>query len=85
MMNCAELCQVAGNFLLTQSPLHGAVCGACAEVCNACAQSCEEVGDMDECVKVCRDCADSCEQMATSAGLKGAASNKTKRAGADRH
>ena len=64
MINCAEICQTACNFMLSNSSLHGAVCGACAEVCNACAESCERIGDMDECVRACRHCADSCEDMA---------------------
>lgn len=63
MMNCAELCQTAANFMLSQSSLHAAVCAACAEVCTACADSCEQVGDMDECVRICRECADSCHKM----------------------
>jgi hypothetical protein len=85
MMNCAEICQTAGNFMLTNSPLHGAVCQACAEVCNACAQSCEEVGDMDECVKACRECAESCEQMAASHPGKTTRKTTQATAGADRH
>lgn len=63
MMNCAEICQTAANFMLSQSPLHTAVCAVCAEVCNACAISCEKVGNMDQCVEECRRCAQSCQEM----------------------
>ena len=63
MMNCAELCQTAANFVLSSSSLHQRVCAACDEVCEACATNCEKVGDMDECVRVCRRCAESCRQM----------------------
>lgn len=64
MMNCADICRTAAEFMLSSSPLHGPVCVACAEVCNACAQSCEQIGEMDECVQACRACTDSCRQMA---------------------
>jgi hypothetical protein len=73
MVNCAEICQTAANFMLGASPQQGAVCAACADVCDACAQSCEAVGGMDECVQACRRCAESCEQMAQS--FLGAASD----------
>ena len=63
MLNCAELCQTSANFMLSNSPLHAAVCKACAEVCDACATSCERVGEMDQCVEMCRRCAASCTAM----------------------
>ena len=65
MMNCAEICQTAANFMLSDSSLHGAVCTACAEVCDACADSCEQLDDMDACAQACRHCAESCEAMGT--------------------
>ncbi|MBL6748906.1 MAG: four-helix bundle copper-binding protein [Nevskia sp.] len=64
LMNCAELCQTSANFMLSGSPLHGRVCGVCAELCEACARSCEQVGDMNECIEQCRRCAKSCRSMA---------------------
>ena len=64
MINCAELCQTSANFMLSGSPLHGSVCGVCAEVCEACARSCEQLGDMKECADECRRCAKSCKTMA---------------------
>jgi hypothetical protein len=64
MLNCAELCQTAANFMLSEAPQHTSVCGVCAEVCAACALSCEQIGQMDECAKVCRHCARECERMA---------------------
>src|SRR3569623_797999 len=39
MINCAEICQTAANFMLSGSPLHGAVCAACAEKCQDMAKS----------------------------------------------
>ena len=64
MLDCAEICATAANFMLRNSHLHTAICAACATVCTECARSCEEVGDMDECVKACRRCAESCGKMA---------------------
>lgn len=66
MLNCAELCRTAAEFMMSDSPLHARVCAACAEVCEACAQSCAQVGGMDECVQACRDCAENCREMAGS-------------------
>lgn len=65
MLNCAELCQTAANFMLSESEHHQLLCGVCAEVCEACADSCEDVGDMDECVQACRRCAQECQSMSS--------------------
>lgn len=64
MMNCADICRTAAEFMLASSSVHAPVCAACAEVCDACAQSCEQIGEMEECVQACRTCMDSCRQMA---------------------
>jgi hypothetical protein len=66
MLNCAELCRTTAEFMMSNSPQHARVCGACAAVCEACAQGCRELGDMDECVDACRRCAESCREMAGS-------------------
>jgi hypothetical protein len=64
MLNCAELCRTAAEFMMSGSPQHPRVCSACAAVCEACAQSCAELRDMDECVAACRRCAEGCRDMA---------------------
>lgn len=64
MLDCAEICQTAANFMLRGSAQYRLTCGVCAELCEACARSCERVGGMDECVRVCRECAESCQRMA---------------------
>ena len=71
MLNCAEICQTAANFMLSNSSVHDVVCAACAKICDACAHSCEQIGDMDECVQTCRQCAESCEEMARSQNIGG--------------
>lgn len=68
LINCAEICHVSANFMLSNSPLHAAVCAACADVCDSCAKSCDEAGGMAECAQASRRCAESCEDMARSHG-----------------
>lgn len=67
MLDCAEICQTAMNFMLRNSAHHAIICRACADICRACAASCEKVGDMQGCVDICLRCAESCERMATVA------------------
>jgi len=67
MLDCAEICQTAANFMLRSSKHHPHVCAECADVCEDCAKSCEAVGDMDDCVAACRRCAQTCSQMAKMA------------------
>lgn len=62
LQDCAQICHTSGDFILRGSPLHGAVCEACAQVCEACAKSCAELGD-NECADLCRRCAESCHGM----------------------
>jgi hypothetical protein len=71
MMNCAEICQTAANFMLSGSHLHQQTCAICAEVCEACAESCEKLSGMEECVRACRMCAASCREMAGDFHLMG--------------
>jgi len=63
MLDCAEICQAAANFLARGSDHHQQVCLACVEVCRACAASCQEVGGMHECVEACWRCAATCEEL----------------------
>ena len=67
MINCADICKTAADFMLSSSRLYGQICAACAEVCDACAVSCENLGDMESCVRACRECAQSCRAMAHAA------------------
>jgi len=67
MLDCANICQTAADFMLRGSPQHGLVCRVCAEVCRVCIEDCEAfVNDerMASCAKACRNCRDSCMQMA---------------------
>jgi hypothetical protein len=68
LMDCAQICATAADFMLRQSDFHARACGVCAELCTACADSCQEVGphdiNMQRCVEACRACATSCRRMA---------------------
>lgn len=64
MLDCAEMCQTAVNFMARGSEHVAHICRECAEICRACAASCEALGDMPECVEACRRCAQSCDTMA---------------------
>lgn len=67
LLDCAEICQTAGNFMLRKSELHAQICTACAEVCERCAEDCERFGSEDqmmkECAQSCRRCAEACRTM----------------------
>ena len=66
MVDCIQICQASADFMTRNSPLHAAVCRACAQVCDACANSCEAFDDpeMKSCAEICRRCAESCRKMA---------------------
>ncbi|OJW25500.1 MAG: hypothetical protein BGO49_10770 [Planctomycetales bacterium 71-10] len=65
MTDCIQACVTAAEFMSRNSPHHGALCAACAEICEACAESCDRIGgkEMDRCAEVCRSCAESCREM----------------------
>jgi hypothetical protein len=65
MLNCAEICQTAANFMIGGSELHHLTCGVCAEVCQRCANSCSAIPGMEHCAEACRKCAESCRAMAS--------------------
>jgi hypothetical protein len=70
LLDCAEICQTAANFMTRGSSLHVETCRVCAEVCDRCAQSCEQIAEderMRRCAEACRRCAESCREMAAAA------------------
>src|SRR5690242_2551244 len=70
LLNCAEICQAAENFILSGDvELASEICRVCADVCERCAESCESYGNdmqMKSCAEVCRQCAMSCRNMMPS-------------------
>lgn len=71
MLNCAEICRTAAEFMLSRSAFHRRLCGLCAEICSACADSCEEIGGMEHCAQVCKQCAHSCRLMSQEPAFSG--------------
>lgn len=70
LLDCAEICQTAANFMARDSDAHALTCRVCAEICDRCAASCEQMGDdeqMRRCADACRRCAESCREMAGTA------------------
>ena len=70
LLDCAEICQTAAEFLPRGSELHLTLCNACAVVCLKCAAACEEfIGDelMQACAAACRRAAIACQAVVASA------------------
>lgn len=68
LADCIEACKMAAHFMIAGSPLHGKVCGVCAEACKACAESCEAMGDDEQikkCAEICRKCEEECQKMSS--------------------
>ncbi len=64
LLDCAEICSTAADFIGHKSQFHTQLCALCVEICETCAEDCEKLGRMDDCVIACRDCADWCREMA---------------------
>jgi hypothetical protein len=66
LMDCAEICQTAADFMLRGSSQHASICRVCADICDACAASCASLADaeMKACAEACRRCAAACRAMA---------------------
>lgn len=69
MMECARLCQISAEFMMSGSAYSEDLCNVCSEICDACAESClaVDVNDkmMQECAEICRRCSRSCNKMQT--------------------
>lgn len=62
MLDCAELCRTAADFVIRHSEVHGQICRLCAQLCERCASECDAFADdrMRACAELCRECAASC-------------------------
>ena len=66
MMDCADICRVASDYMVRGSQFTSAIAALCADICEACAADCERFHDdaqMVACAQACRRCAQSCRQM----------------------
>ncbi len=68
LADCAELCRVSAQMMMSGSEMHKEVCGVCAEACRRCKESCEQFDDeqMKKCAQICGECEVSCREMALS-------------------
>ncbi len=66
MLDCAQICHTAHDFILRHSSQHQVTCRACEEICNACAKSCDAVGHADL-SELCRKAASACHTTHTMA------------------
>ena len=68
LLDCAQACATAADFMLRGSPMHAMTCATCAEACRRCADECERMAGDDEmmrhCAERCRRCQETCERMA---------------------
>lgn len=67
LMDCADICRTAADFMVRGSRFSPSISALCADVCEACAADCERFTDdaqMVACVQACRRCAQACREMA---------------------
>ncbi|MHB1131621.1 MAG: four-helix bundle copper-binding protein [Chloroflexota bacterium] len=68
LLDCAEACRTAADFMARGSALHPQSCLLCADACLDCARSCEQIDPNDQmmraCADACRRCEASCRPMA---------------------
>lgn len=66
LVDTADICRTAADFLQRGSQLYAPVCRACAAVCRACQWECErhDAEGMRACIDACARCAEACERIA---------------------
>jgi hypothetical protein len=69
LMDSAEICQTAANFMLRGSESVPYACAVCAQVCETCAAACRVCDDdqLKLSAEICQRCADSCHYIAEQA------------------
>ena len=69
LVDCAQMCATAADYMIRESPFHDRLCRLCSELCKQCGKDCEQVARDDQmvkqCIEMCRKCAGSCERMAS--------------------
>lgn len=64
MLDCAQACLIAADFIMRMPSLRAELCAACAAACEACAESCRRMASglrgMQECAEDCWRRADTC-------------------------
>jgi hypothetical protein len=69
LLDCAQMCATASDYMLRESPFHNRICRVCSDLCKQCGKDCEQTAAddqmMKQCIEICRKCGDSCERMAS--------------------
>ena len=69
LVDCAQMCATAADYMIRESPFHDRICRLCSELCKQCGKDCEQLAGDDQmvkqCIEMCRKCAGSCERMAS--------------------
>lgn len=60
MIDCAEMCQTAANFLIRESDHYLRICREAAEICKDLVSSCEGVDGMEGILSICDECVSAC-------------------------
>jgi hypothetical protein len=66
MLDCAQICATAVDFMVRESEFHADFCRLCAQICRACEASCRDLDGMENCADACRRCAEACDAMAAN-------------------
>jgi hypothetical protein len=64
--DCAAICLLAMNAMVSSSEFTDDICKLCANICTACAIECEKHSHMQHCARCaaqCRKCAAACTSM----------------------
>lgn len=70
LLDCAEICQTAANFMCSGSGFAARLCLLCADVTECCAEVLELLSDdttLTACADACRRCAASCQRVGEAA------------------
>jgi hypothetical protein len=62
LADCAEICEISANFMLSGSTRSHLLCDICAPLCDETAESCRRAGkpEFDRCAEVCARAAKTC-------------------------
>jgi len=68
LIDCADICSTAADFMVRGSEQHPLVCNLCAAIASRCAAECRRSATdphLNSAQQACELCADSCRAMAT--------------------
>ncbi|MBU8541923.1 hypothetical protein [Falsiroseomonas tokyonensis] len=73
MLDCAQACLIAADFITRMPSLRAKLCAACAAACEACAENCRrmagELPEMQDCAEDCWRRADTCRGIVPAGSI----------------